>query len=172
MEISQADDHKGRPCGRAYLTRHRALHPVNVRGSRWNPAPSSASHSLGTCPYPLCRCATSSLPLLAFGHFPLTGGIGPLIRGVGPPRGRFIGRDPVCRSYGGDQTGIVGLSNPGAVAGPQLRQILQTQGPVARRKFRHLLRLCAPEMLQHLSGGVFVKGGPGGGRIWARQCPS
>ena len=25
-----------------------------------------------------------SLPLLAFGHFPLIGGIGPLIRGVGP----------------------------------------------------------------------------------------
>ena len=46
-------------------------------------APSSALFG-GTCPYPLCRCATSSLPLLAFGHFPLTGGIGPLTRGVGP----------------------------------------------------------------------------------------
>ena len=46
-------------------------------------APSSAPFG-GTCPYPLCRCATSSLPLLAFGHFPLTGGIGPLTRGVGP----------------------------------------------------------------------------------------
>ena len=38
----------------------------------------------GTCPYPLCRYATSSLPLLAYGHFPLIGGIGPLTRGVGP----------------------------------------------------------------------------------------
>ena len=35
-------------------------------------------------PYPLCPFGTSSLPLLAFGHFPLTGGIGPLTRGVGP----------------------------------------------------------------------------------------
>ena len=46
-------------------------------------APSSAPFG-GTYPYPLCRFATSSLPLLAYGHFPLTGGIGPLIRGVGP----------------------------------------------------------------------------------------
>ena len=46
-------------------------------------APSSAPFG-GTCPYPLCRCATSSLPLLAYGHFPLIGGIGPLTRGVGP----------------------------------------------------------------------------------------
>ena len=37
-----------------------------------------------TFPYPLCRFATSSLPLLAYGHFPLIGGIGPLIRGVVP----------------------------------------------------------------------------------------
>ena len=43
--------------------------------------------TLGTFPYPLCRCATSSLPLLAFGHFPLIGGIGPLTRGD-VPRGR------------------------------------------------------------------------------------
>ena len=45
--------------------------------------PSSAPFG-GTYPYPLCRFATSSLPLLAYGHFSLTGGIGPLIRGVGP----------------------------------------------------------------------------------------
>src|SRR5699024_1278978 len=42
-------------------------------------------------PYPLCRFATSSLPLLAFGHFPLTGGIGPLTRGVGPRGEGFWG---------------------------------------------------------------------------------
>ena len=52
------------------------------------PHPPQCGH-WGACPYPLCRCATSSLPLLAFGHFPLTWGIGPLIRGVGPPRGRL-----------------------------------------------------------------------------------
>ena len=46
-------------------------------------------------PYPLCRFATSSLPLLAFGHFPLTGGIGPLTRGVGPRGEGFWGRVPV-----------------------------------------------------------------------------
>ena len=50
------------------------------------PHPPQCGH-WGACPYPLCRCATSSLPLLAFGHFPLTWGIGPLIRGVGPPGG-------------------------------------------------------------------------------------
>ena len=45
-------------------------------------------------PYPLCRFATSSLPLLAFGHFPLTGGIGPLTRGVGPRGEGFWGEGP------------------------------------------------------------------------------
>ena len=50
------------------------------------PHPPQCGH-WGACPYPLCRCATSSLPLLAFGHFPLTWVIGPLIRGVGPPGG-------------------------------------------------------------------------------------
>ena len=54
------------------------------------PHPPQCGH-WGACPYPLCRCATSSLPLLAFGHFPLTWGIGPLIRGVGPP-GEAYGR--------------------------------------------------------------------------------
>ena len=43
---------------------HRPPHPSRLRRA--------------TFPYPLCRFATSSLPLLAFGHFPLTGGIGPL----------------------------------------------------------------------------------------------
>ena len=59
------------------------------RGWR-EPAPSSAPFG-GTCPYPLCPFGTSSLPLLAFGHFPLTGGIGPLTRGVGP-QGEGLGK--------------------------------------------------------------------------------
>ena len=58
-------------------------------------------HDLRSChlPYPLCRCATSSLPLLAYGHFPLTGGIGPLTRRVGP-QGKAWAGGPVCRPYG------------------------------------------------------------------------
>ena len=55
------------------------------------PHPPQCAH-WGTCPYPLCPFGTSSLPLLAFGHFPLTGGIGPLTRGVGPPGGRLRDR--------------------------------------------------------------------------------
>ena len=34
--------------------------PRRMRG-RSKTCPSSASHSLGTCPYPFCRCATSPL---------------------------------------------------------------------------------------------------------------
>ena len=64
-------------------------HEVLIR-SRSIIAPSSAPFG-GTYPYPLCRFATSSLPLLAYGHFPLTGGICPLTRGVGPPGGRLTG---------------------------------------------------------------------------------
>ena len=58
---------------------------------RWRePAPSSAPFG-GSFPYPLSPFGTSSLPLLAFGHFPLTGGIGPLTRGVGPQREGMTG---------------------------------------------------------------------------------
>ncbi len=94
-----------------------------------SPHPPQCAH-WGTCPYPLCPFGTTSLPLLAFGHFPLTGGISPLTRGVGPlwggrllgcsnrgGIGPFVGRldtyigncggvrllgagGPVCRSYG------------------------------------------------------------------------
>ena len=52
-------------------------------GGNLAPHPPQCAH-WGTCPYPLCPFGTSSLPLLALGHFPLTGGIGPLTRGVGP----------------------------------------------------------------------------------------
>ena len=41
----------------------------------------------------------------------------------------------------------VGSANPGAEIEPHRRQFLQTQGPVARREFRHPLKFCAPEML-------------------------
>ena len=63
---------------------------------RREPAPSSAP-SGGTFPYPLCPFGTSSLPLLAFGHFPLTGGIGPLTRGVSP-QGEGLGKTKRDRS--------------------------------------------------------------------------
>ena len=69
------------------------------------PHPPQCAH-WGTCPYPLCPFGTTSLPLLAFGHFPLTGGIGPLTRGVGPLWGEGswavqIGRDSFfCGTFG------------------------------------------------------------------------
>ena len=40
----------------------------------------------------------SSLPLLAFGHFPRTGGIGPLTRGVGP-RSPILRGPPIRRPW-------------------------------------------------------------------------
>ena len=54
-------------------------------------------HDLRSChlPYPLCRCATSSLPLLAYGHFPLIGGIGPL-------EGGRLGRAAQCAAPTGE----------------------------------------------------------------------
>ena len=76
-----------------------------LKASRLPPHPPQCAH-WGTCPYPLCPFGTSSLPLLAFGHFPLTGGIGPLTRGVGPLWGEGfgsaqIGRDlPFCGTFG------------------------------------------------------------------------
>ena len=54
-------------------------------------------HDLRSChlPYPLCRFATSSLPLLAYGHFPLIGGIGPL-------EGGRLGRAAQCAAPTGE----------------------------------------------------------------------
>ena len=123
------------------------------------PHPPQCGH-WGTCPYPLCRCATSSLPLWAFGHFPLTWGIGPLIRRVGPPGGRLtdghmvpplrriqkphlLSQGPVPNRPDGIRTGSVGLGNSGAEQGPHQPQFLQGQGPVARmepRKATQILR--------------------------------
>ena len=64
--------------------------PTGREGGNLPPHPPQCAH-WGTCPYPLCPFGTSSLPLLAFGHFPLTGGIGPLTRGVGP-QGEGLGK--------------------------------------------------------------------------------
>ena len=120
------------------------------------PHPPQCGH-WGTCPYPLCRCATSSLPLLAFGHFPLTWGIGPLIRGVGPPGeayGRPHGAAPTANPEAtssftgagpnrpdGIHTGSVGLGNSGADAEPHQPQFLQGQGPVARMEPRRATQI-------------------------------
>ena len=83
--------------GRPKVTRPAGRNPVRRRAESSRPTqrtallspphPPQCAH-WGTSPYPLCRFATSSLPLLAFGHFPLTGGIGPLTRGV--PQGEGL----------------------------------------------------------------------------------
>ena len=72
---------------------------------------------------------------------------------------RRAGED--TRPYGGNRSGDVGLANPGAGMEPQQRQFLQTQGPVARREFRHPLRFCAPEGFCLLQGVTPVNRGPG-----------
>ena len=93
-----------------------------------------------TCPYPLWPFGPSSLPLLAYGHFPLIGGIGPLIRGVVLPyrlqekipslgRGAPWGSRQNC-------TGSVGSAKAGAAVETLHLQFLQTQGPVARENTR------------------------------------
>ena len=75
-----------RPAGRNPLRRSRR-HSMIVPSSVW---PG------GQPPFPIpSGLRPSSLPLLAFGHFPLTGGIGPLTRGVGPQGEGF-------RSAGGE----------------------------------------------------------------------
>ena len=79
-------------CGRKTAGAQCALLQERARET----APSSAPFG-GTFPYPLCPFGTSSLPLLAFGHFPLTGGIGPLTRGVGP-QGEGLGKTKRDRS--------------------------------------------------------------------------
>ena len=50
------------------------------------------------------------------------------------------------RPYSRKQTGSVGSVKPGAEDEPQRRKFLQTQGPVARRGFRHPLKFCAPKI--------------------------
>ena len=105
-----------------------------------------------------------------------------LIRPFGPPSppegGRLGTGGPMCpplranqnisrragedtRPYGGNRPRDVGLDHPGAGMEPQQRQFLQTQGPVARREFRHPLRFCAPEGFCLLQGVTPVNRGPG-----------
>ena len=85
---------------------------------------------------------------------------------------RRAGED--TRPYGGNRPRDVGSDHPGAGMEPQQRQFLQTQGPVARREFRHPLRFCAPEGFCLLQGVTPVNGGPGKGDyehevlIWSR----
>ena len=69
---------------------------------------------------------------------------------------RRAGED--TRPYGGNRPRDVGLDHPGAGMEPQQRQFLQTQGPVARREFRHPLRFCAPEGFCPLQGVTPVMG--------------
>ena len=65
---------------------------------------------------------------------------------LGGPRAHNV------RPYGGKRTGSVGSVWPGAAVERHQGQILQTQGPVARREFRASLRFCAPEILLGLVG--------------------
>ena len=73
-----------RPAGRNPPAARRRRNPPARNETALSSSPHPSRLRRATFPYPLCRFATSSLPLLAFGHFPLTGGIGPLTRGVGP----------------------------------------------------------------------------------------
>ena len=68
-----------------------------------------------------------SLPPLAFGHFPLTGGIGPL------EGGRLSGGRK-GRPYGVFCAGSVGPVKSGAEVELRNLEFLLTQGPVARNK--------------------------------------
>ena len=61
-------------------------------------------------------------------------------------------RAHTVRPYGGKRTGSVGSAGSGAAVERHQGQILQTQGPVARREFRASLRFCAPEILLGLAG--------------------
>ena len=136
------------------------------------PHPPQCGH-WGAYPYPLCRCATSSLPLLAFGHFPPDMGNRPLDKGSRPPRGRLtdgnmvsplrriqkphlLSQGPVpkpARDYG---PVITCSSRPGAVRKPHLLQFSTTPGPSgpggnanrhsdsARRKFCKIHQVRVP----------------------------
>ena len=135
-------------------------------------------HDLRSChlPYPLCRCATSSLPLLAYGHFPLIGGIGPLIRGVVLPyrlqeklpslgRGAPWGSRQNC-------TGSVGSAKAGAAVETLHLQFLQTQGPVARENTRTATQILRAGNFLPGSRDNSRNGGPRGAANMDTKCPS
>ena len=95
-------------------------------------SPSSAPF-VGTCPYPLCRCATSSLPLLAFGHFPLTGGNRSLDKGSRPPWRGTAGRAADSRPYGGYRSRSF-FCRGRSQTGPQLRTSYHLFGQTRRSR--------------------------------------
>ena len=109
---------------------------AGVRVPRGHPHPALRA------PYPFCP----------FGTFPPDRGNRPF-----PLEGEGL-RAAKGRPYGGKQTGSVGSVNSGADPEPHQEQILQTQGPVARREFRHALRFCAPEMFCPPQGITPVNG--------------
>ena len=73
-------------------------------------------------------------------------------RNIGRGRSQTGLRAHTVRHYGGKRTGSVGSAWPGAAVEWHQGQILQTQGPVARRELRVPLRFCAPEILLGLAG--------------------
>ena len=141
-----------------------APHPVQCAHWTTFPIPSVSLRS------------TSSLPPLAFGHFPLTGGIGPLIRGVGPPGGRLAARRVVApysnkgtRSGGAVRTPAPATDVKTARTKEYLREITE-QGPNPCPRYPMSIFLSAPPVtrspcfsLSHLSenrspaGKYFVK---------------
>ena len=62
------------------------------------------------------------------------------------------------RPYGRRQSRDVGSANSGADLEPHQEQILQTQGPVARREVRHPLKFYAPEGFCQPQGVTLVMG--------------
>ena len=70
--------------------------------------------------------------------------------------GRRAGED--TRPYGRKQSWDVGSVNSGADLEPHQEQILQTQGPVARREVRHPLKFYAPEGFCQPQGVTLVMG--------------
>ena len=115
--------------------------PLREKRTAFIPDCSPSSVTLCVTPVPIpSGLWPSSLPLLAYGHFPLIGGIGPLIRGVVLPyrlqeklpslgRGAPWGSRQNC-------TGSVGSAKAGAAVETLHLQFLQTQGPVARENTR------------------------------------
>ena len=77
------------------------------------------------------------------------------------PQGEGLRVTTWGRPYGGKRTEGVGSAKVGAEGEPHQKQILHTQGPVARRGFRVSLRFCAPEGFCLLQGITPVMGDRG-----------
>ena len=132
----------------------------SFRRGRIVAGPSRSFCHSGAHPHPPRFARHLSLPPLAFGHFPLTGGIGP------PGRGKACGRPHGAAPTAGN--------GPGALA----RQSQAQRRDRTRDKFctrrppvgpdgtaPRYSWLCAPEISLNLSGGALVNGGPGVRRI-------